>query len=64
MWIDLFTALALVFIIEGIMPFCNPTGLRKMFILVSGMVEPGTVIMAPDDPVSKLGSHDPPRPDD
>jgi len=37
MWIDLFTALALVFIIEGIMPFCNPAGLRKMFILVSGM---------------------------
>jgi hypothetical protein len=37
MWIDFFTALALVFIIEGIMPFCNPAGLRKMFILVSTM---------------------------
>lgn len=37
MWIDFFTALALVFIIEGIMPFCNPAGLRKMFILVAGM---------------------------
>ena len=37
MWIDFFTALALVFSIEGIMPFWNPAGLRKMFILVAGM---------------------------
>ena len=37
MWIDFFTALALVFIIEGIMPFCNPAGLRKMFVLVASM---------------------------
>ncbi len=33
MWIDLLTALALVFILEGIMPFINPEGLRKMFLL-------------------------------
>ena len=33
MWIDLLTALALVFILEGIMPFINPDGLRKMFAL-------------------------------
>lgn len=37
MWSDFLTAIALVFIIEGIMPFCNPAGLRKMFILVAGM---------------------------
>jgi uncharacterized protein len=37
MWTDFLTAVALVFVIEGIMPFCNPAGLRKMFILISGM---------------------------
>ena len=37
MWSDFLTALALVFVIEGIMPFCNPAGLRKMFILVADM---------------------------
>jgi uncharacterized protein YjeT (DUF2065 family) len=33
MWAELLTALALVFILEGIMPFINPDGLRKMFTL-------------------------------
>lgn len=33
MWNDLFTALALVLVIEGIMPFVNPEGLRRMFAL-------------------------------
>lgn len=33
MWIDLLTALALVLILEGIMPFVNPEGLRRMFLL-------------------------------
>jgi len=33
MWGDLLTALALVFILEGVMPFINPDGLRKMFLL-------------------------------
>ncbi len=33
MWTDLFTAIALVFILEGIMPFINPDGLRKMFMM-------------------------------
>jgi len=33
MWTDLLTGLALVFILEGIMPFINPEGLRKMFLL-------------------------------
>lgn len=36
-WNDLFTALALVLVIEGIMPFCNPGGLRKMFAIMAGM---------------------------
>jgi uncharacterized protein YjeT (DUF2065 family) len=33
MWNDLFTALALVLVIEGIMPFVNPEGLRRMFAM-------------------------------
>ena len=37
MWIDLLTALALVLVIEGIMPFMNPAGLRKMVVLVANM---------------------------
>ncbi len=37
MWNDFLTAIALVFVIEGIIPFCNPAGMRKMFILVSAM---------------------------
>jgi len=35
MWIQLLTALALVFILEGIMPFINPDGLRRMFLLAA-----------------------------
>lgn len=34
-WRDLFTALALVLVIEGIMPFTNPQSLRRMFSMVS-----------------------------
>ncbi len=37
MWNDFLTALALVFVIEGVMPFINPAGLRKMFIYVAGL---------------------------
>ena len=33
MWTDLLTALALVLVLEGIMPFINPDGLRRMFAL-------------------------------
>ena len=29
MWQDLLSALALVFVIEGILPFLNPTGYRS-----------------------------------
>jgi len=35
MWADLITAVALVFILEGIMPFINPDGLRRMFVLAA-----------------------------
>lgn len=33
MWTDLLSALALVLILEGVMPFVNPDGLRKMFLI-------------------------------
>lgn len=32
---DLLTAVALLLIIEGIMPFLNPPGLRKVLLMVS-----------------------------
>lgn len=32
MWTDLLTAFALVFVFEGIMPFLNPDGVRRMFM--------------------------------
>ncbi len=35
MWVDLLTAIALVFVIEGIMPFINPDGLRRMFLMAA-----------------------------
>lgn len=35
MWIDLLTAIALVLILEGIMPFLNPDGLRRMFAMAT-----------------------------
>ena len=35
MWTDILTALALVFIIEGILPFVNPEGVRKMYMMAS-----------------------------
>lgn len=35
MWTEILTALALLFIIEGIMPFLNPDGIRKMFLMAS-----------------------------
>ena len=37
MWGDLLSALALVFVLEGITPFLNPEGLKKVFITVSRM---------------------------
>ncbi len=35
MWTDLLTALSLVLIIEGIMPFVNPNGVRRMFMMAA-----------------------------
>lgn len=34
-WSDLFSALALVLVIEGIMPFVNPSGTRRTMALIS-----------------------------
>jgi uncharacterized protein len=35
MWTELLTALALVFVIEGIMPFINPAGMRRVMLMAS-----------------------------
>ena len=35
MWQDFFTALALVFVIEGVLPFLNPNGFRNTMRTVS-----------------------------
>lgn len=35
MWTELLTAIALVFVLEGIIPFINPNGLRKVMMLAS-----------------------------
>lgn len=37
MWTDLLSAIALVLILEGIIPFINPEILRKMYLMVSQM---------------------------
>jgi len=37
MWHDLLVALALVMVIEGILPFLNPTGMRNMMRIMSDM---------------------------
>jgi uncharacterized protein YjeT (DUF2065 family) len=34
-WTDLFAAVALVLIVEGIMPFANPAGLRRACMLIA-----------------------------
>lgn len=36
-WRELLTALALVLVLEGILPFANPTGLRRMMAAAAGM---------------------------
>ncbi len=35
MWQDLLTAIALVLVIEGILPFLNPAGFRKTMAMIS-----------------------------
>jgi len=37
MWTEILTALALVLVLEGIMPFLNPAAMRRMIILVAQM---------------------------
>lgn len=37
MWHDLVVALALVLVIEGIMPFLNPNSLRNLLSVISKM---------------------------
>lgn len=34
---DLLAALALVFVLEGLMPFINPEGIRRIFLLAAQM---------------------------
>lgn len=34
---DLWAALALVFVLEGLMPFINPEGIRKLYFQASQM---------------------------
>ena len=38
-WRDLLTALALVMVLEGIMPFLNPGGLRRMLTVIGGLTD-------------------------
>jgi uncharacterized protein len=38
-WTDLFAALAIVCIIEGVMPFINPQGMKRLLGKLAGMEE-------------------------
>jgi uncharacterized protein YjeT (DUF2065 family) len=37
MWQDLWAALALVMVIEGLLPFISPAGMRRMFLQMAEM---------------------------
>jgi uncharacterized protein YjeT (DUF2065 family) len=37
MWHDILIALALMLVIEGILPFLNPSGIRKALIMMAQM---------------------------
>ncbi len=37
MWDELWLAIALLLIIEGIMPFINPAGIRRMLVMIIEM---------------------------
>ena len=39
MWNDLFTALALLFVLEGMLPFISPDNAKKIYLAVSQMDE-------------------------
>lgn len=36
-WADLFAALALYLVLEGIMPFLNPQGVKRLMLALAGM---------------------------
>jgi uncharacterized protein YjeT (DUF2065 family) len=36
-WSDLFAALALYLVLEGIMPFLNPQGVKRLLLALAGM---------------------------
>ncbi len=38
-WQELLAALALVLVFEGIMPFVNPGGLRRMLAVIDGLTD-------------------------
>ncbi len=38
-WDDLLAALAIVCVIEGVMPFANPGGVRRLFLKLSAFEE-------------------------
>jgi uncharacterized protein YjeT (DUF2065 family) len=38
-WNDLLAALAIVCVIEGVMPFVNPDGMRRLFLKLSALGE-------------------------
>lgn len=38
-WDDLLAALAIVCVIEGVMPFVNPAGVRRLFLKLSAFEE-------------------------
>jgi len=38
-WSDLFAAIALVLIIEGLLPFVNPAALRRAMVLLASLDE-------------------------
>lgn len=37
MWHDLLTALALLLVLEGIMPFLNPSGMKRVMLVIAQM---------------------------
>lgn len=39
MWQNLLSALALVFVIEGVLPFLNPAGYKRTMQTIAGMDE-------------------------
>ncbi len=41
MWQDLLAALALVLVIEGLLPFINPAGFRRSLLMVSQLDDSG-----------------------